>query len=445
MIGDEALPAGDQVPAIAVASGPEPRKAHIATTLLGSRRSVAGVAALYGTSVALLGLSDAIAAHVFHASDFGEYQFVRQLGPVLVVLVLLGIDQVLVRDYPGPRSHEFRWDLLLPRLVCIAGVIGLMAAIACVVGFHISYLAGATLAVAIPAQTSSEWTAAYMRARGKYASGAAVQQGYRLVLGGLVLLSVPLAAAFGDLLPFTYAISTVTLGVVAVIVLRRELRGVVAPRIDRATFRTLRQIGIRLAIITVCLGGLDWVDQAALAAKFDSMAEIGRYTALKVYLVLPFVSLVSILGFAALPEVSKRADVLELRAVLELLAIGIGAAVMLGSLLIIFFMAGGRAILPYQPTTAVLHILVGAGMARFIYLVPSVVLGVTATKQTLTWFAVSSIAVLIVEGTVVLFLPARDPVLAASVAYLVACWLRLTTAVGFCFWSIRSLQRRRSL
>jgi hypothetical protein len=403
-----------------------------------SGRNVAGVTLFYGGAVALLGLSDLLLAHLIPAREYGSYQFVRSLAPLLVLASLLGLDQVLPRQFAGAVAHEKDWYALVPRLVGHGLALALAAGFVSVLLLGLPVVASTSLILSVPTIACSELAAAYLRCIGQYPKAALLQQGYRLVLGSIVLASLPWASYMRSLYPTGLAVASLSAGLVALGVLRKTKA---RRRISPLAIRRLVRTGILFAASTMTLGGLDWVDQATLALRFSSFHESGVYVALKVYLTFPFVTLVSILGFSALPEIAKNPARMTIKIFYGLQRRMIALAVT-GALLLLFLFHIAPGVLPVEAETAYLPLFLGSGICRVLYLLPSSVIGALGSRAMLRRHTIWGIASIALEVAVILLLPARsfEPVVVGALGLLSGTATRLGSS-----WIFASdcLQRTR--
>jgi hypothetical protein len=369
--------------------------------ILLSGKSVAGVTFFYGGAVALLGLSDLLLAHLIPAREYGSYQFVRSLAPLLVLASLLGLDQVLPREFAGASAHEKDWYALVGRFVRRGLGLAVLAASGSVALLGLPIIAAGSLAATVPAIACSELAAAYLRSVGQYPKAALLQQAYRVLLASIVLASVPWASYISSVYPVGLAAASFLAGFAA---LRVLLKTKGRNRLSLRDVRRLTHTGVLFAISTISLGALDWVDQAALALRFSSFSDIGLYVALKVYLNFPFVTLVSIAGFSALPEVAKSPERMSLTLFNKLQRRMIVLASTAALSLYVLFQKAPE-LLPVKTEATILVLFLGSGMLRFLYLLPSSVLGALAPRSTLRRYTCFVVLSVILEAMIIILLP----------------------------------------
>ncbi|MEV8508790.1 hypothetical protein AB0368_28720 [Actinoplanes sp. NPDC051475] len=355
---------------------------------------------------------------------FGEYQFVRQMLPMLVAATIFGVDQALTRMIAEGGSD----DLLLP-VVWRSGRLWLILAapvVACsAYYFGIGLWGCIALAVAPMALIASELVAAALRASGRYSRAALAQQGYRLFAAVTVLAAAAIS------MPSITGVTALWLGSAIfgawsiIHALRTSSRSL---RPNRTKMRRLRIMGAGFGISMLPTSAIDWVDQAAVAYSFGTLAESGHYAAVKLVTVYPFVTLASILGFVALPEVVKRASSLNRRVwrTATICTAAASAAFWCLCSIPLTFMVPvllGRAV-----DHSAIWILCAVGAVRIFYLLPSSVLGAVGTSRQLATSGFVGILAVGAEAAVILFVEAADPVVVGGAGLLTATIVRTSVA-----------------
>lgn len=390
----------------------------------------------------MLGVSDLLLPYFVQPADFGAYQYVRQLAPLLVIFSLFGIDQVISREYPGHHADTVNWSAAPRHMLPAAAVLGAAAAILSVRYAALPVLSAVPLAILPSVLLYSELAAGYLRARGDYARASLTQQGYRLALGATLLVTLPIAGSLSSFYSVLLLVTTVPFATVGRSILRNRLLR--SQALGKGTFRDLRHVGGVFALTILTLGALDWVDQAAVNWRTESFASAGVYVASKVYLVFPFIVLGSILGFSALPEVAKRptgmtvSTFLRTQRTTAVLGVTVGSVLLLGTV-------SFSSLLPFGIPALASILFLCSGIMRLMYLVPSAVLGALATRAILSHFAVATILCLFVEAATILLLPESvNPVVAGSAGLLVASTSRFLAGIYYSLLSIRCAARRES-
>ncbi|MBW3591800.1 MAG: hypothetical protein KY393_08145, partial [Actinobacteria bacterium] len=380
------------------------------------------IGTIYGGSVLILGVSDLLLAHAIRPAAFGSYQYVRLLLPLMVISGLLGLDQVMARLTPGSAARTVPWLAMLPRCTGVSLLLGGAAAAASVLAVDLAWPGALCLILGAPTLVVSEFSAGYLRARGKYLIAAFIQQGYRLLLGSVVIGSLALASSLEGVYPLFILLSAATFSLIGL----RWASGDLAPGngLSASQTKAIRKTGLWFAVILIGLGGMDWIDQAAIARQFGSFGPAGEYAALKVYLSFPFVALVSVVGFRLLPEVAKQSHQLSHARLWRIqLAIFAVAVVIAGALLIGYHIH--PQFLPVRASFTVLMGLAATGVARFLSLVPGAVVGGLGSRYVLKIYALGGVLVLLAEAMTVSIGARHLPALELGmVALVVATWVR---------------------
>jgi O-antigen/teichoic acid export membrane protein len=390
-------------------------------SLVSPPRLLLRVGLIYGVSVSALGLSDMALAHLVSTADFGTYQYVRQLVPLLVIVSLSGVDQVIGREYPGGLADRFDWTSSLPNLCGIGLGVGVFAATASLGWVGLPPIPSVALALTVPILICSELCAGYLRARGLYPEAAFIQQGYRLCLATLVIASLSVAHLLSKVYAALVPASGIVFSLVGIQKARTRLS--TAPRVGTRDLRRLRSLGFLFALSLLSLGALDWIDQAALLHRYHSFSISGAYVSAKVYFTFPFVSLASILGFAMLPEIAKLGSRVSVSLLNRLQLAFLGIALVLS--IPMFLVARMLPFLfPVEPSPRLLLLLIGAGVGRLCYVVPSGVIGALADKRVLWRYVALGVGSLGLEGAVILLGSVSHALELGACGLFVGVWVR---------------------
>ena len=384
---------------------------------------------IYGSSVLLLAVAEAVTARYVPGSWFGAYQLVRLGSPIVAAVVLIGVDQSTPRVF-APL------DAVLPRFRYFAAGAGLASVIlGAAIGFSIStFLSGAAtvaigLALVPPGIVASALASSQLRARGKYTVGAVAQQGHRAILGvGLLVVGI-LGLWGGASILVGAAVVAAATGAVIAVRLAADLDRL--PRqVTPLELRQLAVLGLPIAVSAMSLGAMDWFDQIALAMRFEGLEASGEYAATKLYVVYPFIAAASVLGFALLPEFARRGRTATAAVVGRLgpllLVIAGGLAVLWTAIL-----RGFDVILPFEADGISILLLALAGSARFALVIPGAAIGAYGGATILRWFALASILIVCLEVAFIVGGPIDEPLLAGSTAVLIATLCRLVLAAAF--------------
>lgn len=399
-------------------------------------RKIGPVAIVYGVSVGALGLAELVYAHATSSDAFGQYAYYRQALPLVVALGLLGIEQSICREAAG-GVVLWNWRREVPTVLFSSLFVAGMAATASVYFLGLSTPFAAALILSSGLVSVSEFSSAVFRADGRYSHGAIAQQGYRIGIA-LTLFGAIWLALDERALPWLLMLVPLP---VALLSYKGIRSGSSADRLTRRHRRTLRFLGIGFAGVTLTGGAVDWLDQALLAWRYGSFSSSGEYAATKLVIVFPFISIASILAFSALPEVARRRAKFEeahiTRMIMVCTAAAAGLAFVVAAVIVLF-----PAILPTTPAlTAVLLFLV-TGVGRFLYIIPSAVLGALANQRLLYLFAGVGVLALVLEAAVILAIPTSvDPILAGAVAVFAAVYLRLAGGIALMRFHIRVKMR----
>lgn len=396
---------------------------------LSARSSAVRAGLAYAVAVGGLFLAELLLSRSQNETTFGEYQIVRQLVPLVVALALMGIDQALMR-----RTIETGDDGLfrpyVRRSFAAAAAIGAVGAAVVATVYHVSAITIVAAALAPLFVVSTELAAAVLRAHGSYVAAAMLQQGYRLLTAFSLVVVVLMGSVSTSVANGALLASSVTCGIVALPVLARTAN--TGARRDRE----LHRVGVGFGVSMLTFAALDWADQALLSHRFYTLAAGGAYAANKLVTVYPAITLASVLGFVALPELVRRASSMTRARFLRMLAaagvVSIVLAVILGSLL----HWSGTMFVRTQPNPLAVYLLALTGALRLAYVVPSAVLGSTGTSRTILRSAFLGLLAIPLLAVLLLVLPIDDPVLLGSVAILSATAFRFAVATWFAAQSI---------
>jgi O-antigen/teichoic acid export membrane protein len=385
-------------------------------------KNLASVGIVYGASVGLLMVAELVLARLVTLEAIGQYQFARQLVPVAALIGAVGIDQAMPRHGAG---NNLRPRTRLREIGGSAVVVACIATFTAVFIFRTSAPWGLAIGLAIVLVSVTSVWSAEERASLRYFRAALYLHGYRLVLAlGLLGVSLLLALGFGHLrLPGVLIIATV-IPVLAAgwqrrsTISRYELVSHVAP-----SRRSLRRVGIPLTISAATMGALDWVDQATLSLLSGGFEDVGEYVILKMYVTYPYLSLMWVAGYVALPEIAARREQISLNHYWRTIAISGGACVAVTATVYLVITALPNLV-PVPVRSDVVIWLMVAGAARMLAIGPSSFLGAIGTPRVLRRFATASGAVLALEVGIIILVPA-EPIVSAAFGLAIAAVSRL--------------------
>jgi hypothetical protein len=387
------------------------------------------VGLIYGSAILSLALAELFLAKHVSPETFGAYFFVRTGAPLAVIIALAGLDQVIPRRFLGDDARTISVGRLA-RAVWPATIVGFLAGLLSSRVFGLPVDFSVALAVMTPILAISELTASIYRARRRYGLASALQQGYRF-FGALGLVWVSIFRPSGDAVAAVLAGSAIVVSIFGGCLLWQQ--STPDQELQSARLHRWLGIGIPVAASSLLTGAQDWVDLAALSARTDGLAASGLYGPQKLLLVMPFVGLASILGFVALPEIARSRAWPRPMKTLERTLLLCCAGVLLSIVLVAIVGGVGAVILRLPPDAWQVAFLLGAGVARLAYVIPSATLGAHGSSRRI-WVVVAGSAGFVgLEAAMILTLPI-DPITAACSALFVACWGRLTLSLGVaCF------------
>lgn len=391
-------------------------------------RRVLGSAGIYAASVGLLAVAEMLLAHIVSVADFGLYQLVRQLVPLVAAFAAFGVDQSLPRVVPR-LSGQPRGIQSLATGGALSGlVVGLLSALILRHFVDLRWIDVFVIVLAPPLLVASNVAAGLFRGLRSYARAAALQQGYRILLAiGLVGVVAAAGADSGSILPALLVVGAGVPAFLAARALRRVEDSAEAGQDgNRLSIRVLAPAGLAITVSTLTLGGMDWIDQAVLAA-ISGVDASGIYVAAKLYISFPFIAAASVLGFVALPEAARRPASVQGKAavkaqlLLALLAMAVGGTTL-------WALTAIEGLLPVAVSNRSMALLAVAGAFRLSLVLPSARLGAFASHFKLAIFAAMCVVLLGLEGILVLLFAGDDPVEGAALAVAVTAALRFSVA-----------------
>jgi O-antigen/teichoic acid export membrane protein len=384
------------------------------------------VTIIYASSVGLLLVAELALSRASEATTFGEYQYVRQAIPLVVACVVFGVDQALTRDISSGGSLAVVRRLM--RSCAILSIpVSLLAAVLSWKLYGLSLPAILTMSAAPTFVVITELAAAVCRAQNCYAEATVAQQGYRLFAGIGVLILVSSGWGIQASSAALLAGAVIVALPLAIRVSRRT-----APRLraGRAEIRRVRVLGAGFGISMFSMALIDWIDQAAVAQAFGSLASSGLYVGAKLVTVYPFVTVASVLGFMIMPEMVKRRKRITRRVWRGAMAIALGGSILLWVLASWALNTFSPMILGRDVGIIPVSILSAVGALRICYLLPSGVVGALGSAKLL---AVSGLTGLIAAGmgaATIFLLRNWDPTSAGSTGLLVATVVRLLLSIA---------------
>jgi len=176
----------------------------------------------------------------------------------------------------------------------------------------------------------------------------------------------------------------------------------------------------------------DWLDQALLAHLSNDLGVVGGYAQVKLVTVYPILSIGSVLGFVALPELARRRDTFTqsqvLRWMVGCLAASVVAAALLApvSRLLLSWLFG----VSFDWRLVVTLSIVGA--LRLFYVLPSAMLGALSTPRVMAQFGGLGFLGLAVQIVVTLLAAHGGLMMAAALGLAAATVLRVALSSLIC-------------
>jgi O-antigen/teichoic acid export membrane protein len=421
---------------LVAADAPEPREGDRAVVPAGPHwaRSTFTVAPIYAGAIGLLLVGELLLARHISTAAFGGYQLVRQAIPVISVLALLGYDQSLTRETALRAGVPAAFDTQQLRLVVGAVVLGALSALYLTQELHVPLAISSTLSVSAGAVALSSLVSGVMRASQRSALAALTQQGGRLFAGLVLIAAWPLLSGAGAAV--VLSLSSVAIALVGVLWIKSQRNTWTATDADH---RLMRRLGIGFSLSMLSLAAGDWLDQALLAHLSNDLGVVGGYAQVKLVTVYPILSIGSVLGFVALPELARRRDTLTERQVLSwmvgCLAASAAAAALLApvSRLVLTWLFG----VSFDWRLVITLSIVGA--LRLFYVLPSAMLGALSTPRVMAQFGGLGFLGLAVQIVVTLVAAHGGLMMAAALGLAAATLLRVALSSLIC---VRLVKRR---
>jgi O-antigen/teichoic acid export membrane protein len=429
------LTASDETLIAPGVSAPEAVEPVAAPTGRHWARSTVTVAPIYAGAIGLLLIGELLLARHISSASFGAYQLVRQAIPVISVLALLGYDQSLTRETALRSGTPAALDSRQLRLVVAAVALGALGAVYLTVSLHVPIAIASTLAVSAGAVALSSLISGVMRAGQRSALAALTQQGGRLFAGLFFIAAWPLLSGIGAAIALS--LSSVAIAAVGVLWIRRQRKTWTATAADH---RLMRRLGIGFSLSMLSLAAGDWLDQALLAHLSNNLALVGGYAQIKLVTVYPILSIGSVLGFVALPELARRRDAFTESQVMRWMAGSLAGSVAAAALLA----PVSRVLLTwwfgvtYDWSLVIILSIVGG--LRLFYVLPSAMLGALSTPQVMAKFGGLGCAGLGVQVLVTLVTARGGLMMAAALGLAAATVLRVVLSSMICL----SLVKQRS-
>lgn len=411
--------------------GPDRPKRSSVGGLLAIAGRGGGLALLYGGSVVALLLGELRLAHAMASDQFGIYQLVRTLIPLLVVAALLSLDQVQAREFAAARTAPppLRGNQLRP-LYIATGVS--LAAGALSYAYFPSFLLGAfSIPLVVLGVAAASLASAGLRAAGRYEYAAFSQQGHRLWAGILFIAGAPLLAS-ADLALFLWGLGALAIAVIS----DRRLGAENGAQLSNESYRSFRRTGLAFSLSALTLSALDWLDGATLALLTADLGAVGDYALSKLVVFYPLISAGSILGFIALPELSRRRDYLTVIKLRRMMVVAVSLTI---PVCLLAFVVGSWLLteaFSFEGSTRPLIILAIAGAVRLCYVLPSAVVGSVAERADLWIFGAACVVGVGVQFLLAVGLP-LPPVDAVAISVLGGAAFRLVASLVIAERAIR--------
>lgn len=390
-------------------------------------RTAGSVGVLYGASIGCLFAGEVLLARHLTTAEFGQYNLVRQCLPFVVALALLGYDQSLTRETAARGGRPPRLDRRQCSLILLAGGTGGLAAVYLIVRLNVSVGTAATLVVTGAAVATTSLVSGVMRASSRPALGAVSQQGYRLFAGLVFVATSTILTGF--LASVVLATSAV---VVAVACIRWSRKLTSFWHVTSLDHRLMRRLGIgySLSMLSLALG--DWLDSALIAELSGDLGLVGRYGQVKLIALYPLLSVGSILGFVALPTIAARRQTLNRPQVIRWLLVAGALAATAGALMIPLVRFLTQSLFEMRPSWLLVVMLSFVGALRLYYVLPSALLGATATVHRLAGFGIMGIVGVVIQLGVTLWLSHGDVLMAGAAGLLSASVVRVMSSTVLC-------------
>jgi O-antigen/teichoic acid export membrane protein len=389
-------------------------------------RSTGVVALVYGGSIAALFAGELLLARHLGASEFGQYNLVRQGVPVVVVLALLGYDQALTRQTAARGGIAPQFDRRQLRLVALSVALGGAGAAYLALRLDVAWPTASALVVAGAAVAVSSLVSGVMRASRRPELGALAQQGHRLLAGTIFVVAASVLSGSGAAIVF--CVGALGVAVACGWWSARLNRPWV---VDDATHRTMRRLGLgySLSLVTLAIG--DWADLALAAELSGDLADVGQYGQLKLLALYPLLSVGSILGFVALPAIASRGSRIGRTTAIRWTLGAAAGCLAMTAVMVPVSRYLAEALFDVQAPWMLVTVLGVIGGLRLFYVLPSAFLGAVAPPRWLLGFGAAGAVGLGVQVAVTV-LVGGDVLLAVAYGLLAGVLVRVVTGVVFC-------------
>lgn len=400
-------------------------------------RKLFGVGAIYASSVLALFVGETLLIRELPGAEYGAFRLALNAAPLVAIVAMLGNESATSR-LVAEKQMPIRWSVMQARRslagLILGGGFGLYGWLMLELSFW--WMFGVAMLSAL--LVSTNFFSAVQRSIGLSSRAAWSQQGYRLV-GGVI---IAIWAVLGQVDRWAVFCLILGAGIFSIGGFLWDARQRHHSLLTEEERRWLSRVGPGFALSGITMAALDLLDQLVIA-QIASIEAAGEYSAVKLYLVFPIISIASILAFVALPTAVQFVAKASWTSIVKLLAAGLGASFIVAAVI------GGagfyalRAIAGISPPPGLTICLLAVGMLRLYYTVPISLLSALTSSveiRRLGYVGIFGIGLLVASPLLCIAFPGFGVVQATVVGLVAAFALRVVSAIYLCWRAFRRRQ-----
>lgn len=396
-----------------------------------------GVGAIYALSVLSLFIGETLLIRESSGEDYGAFRLALNAGPLVALVAMLGNESATAR-LVAEKQSAIRWSTMQSQRA-LAGLIlgfgfGLYGWFVLALDFW--WMLGVAILSAL--LVSTNFFSAVQRSVDLPNRAAWSQQGYRL-FGGVLIAVLAVLGVVDRWALFCLILGA---GIFAISGFRwnSKLRSHSLPTDEERKW--LASVGPGFALSGITMAALDFMDQL-IVAQIASIGAAGEYSAIKLYVVFPVISIASILAFVALPMAVRFVATASWMSIVKVLANGLGASFIAAAVL------GGAGVYALKllagisPPFGLTVCFLAVGMLRLYYTVPISLLSAMTSSVEIRWLGyigIVGVGILLASPLLTFVFRDVDVVQAVAIGLVAAFSLRVVFAIYLC----RRAFRRKS-
>lgn len=400
-------------------------------------KKLLGVGAIYAGSVLALFIGETLLIRDIPGAEYGAFRIALNAAPLVALVAMLGNESATAR-LVAEKQSPIRWSAMQSRRALTGLILG--GGFGAYGWFVLSLSLWWMLGVAILSAllVSTNFFSAVQRSIGLPNWAAWSQQGYRLVGG----VAIAILAVLG--LADRWAVFCLILGAgifsIGGFTWNARLRD--HSLLADEERKWLAKIGPGFALSGITMAALDLLDQLVIA-QIASIEVAGEYSAIKLYLVFPVISIASILAFVALPMAVRFVATARWMSIVKVMITGLGASLIATAVL------GGTGVyaLKYitgiSPPLGLTICLLVVGMLRLYYTVPISLLSALTSSveiRRLGYVGIVGLGLLAASPLLSVAFPEIGVVQAVAIGLVSAFTLRVVSAIYLCWRAFRRRQ-----